>query len=80
MAKRYSMHYESDVVNRMSNTSLGEHDHFYGFASTVRTAKSYIRKCRKEIPEQNPRNFRIYDSEGEVDPETDYVPCVYQED
>ena len=77
-AKRYSMQYESDVINYMSN--LGKHNHFYGMASTLATAKGYIRKCRKDKATDNPRNFRIYDHESEVDPETNYVTCVYQED
>ena len=71
--KRYSMHYESDEIVCRSN------DHIYGFASTVKTAKQYIAKCRKTQGAYNPRNFRIYDHEAEIDSATDYVPCVYQE-
>ena len=71
---QYFMRYESDKI------TCGKNDHFYGHASTIKTAKQYIRKCRKELAQDNPRNFRIYDSFAEVDPETNHVPCVYQED
>lgn len=74
MAKRYSMQYESDVI------TIGKHDHLYGMANTIKTAKTYISRCRREKAAYNPRNFRIYDHESEVDPETNYVTCVYQED
>ena len=76
--KQYSMQYESDQRNPFSN--IGEYEHFYGYASTIKTAKQYIRKCRKEEAQYNPRNFRIYDHWADVDPATDYVPYVYQED
>ena len=76
--KRYSMQYESDEINRMSN--IGEHNHLYGYARTIKTARAYIAKCRKREARHNPRNFRIYDHESEVNPETNYVSCVYQED
>ena len=72
--KRYSMHYESDLTVCRSN------DHIYGNASTLKTAKSYISRCRKECADEHPRNFRIYDHFADVDSETGYVPCVYQED
>jgi len=72
--KRYSMQYNSDEIVCRSN------NHLYGYASTIKTAKQYISRCRKAEADHNPRNFRIYDHEADVDPETDYVPCVYQED
>ena len=72
--KRYSMQYESDEVVCRSN------DHLYGMASTIKTAKSYISRVRREKAQYNPRNFRIFDHFQEVDPSTDYVPCVYRED
>ena len=74
MGKRFFMKYESDEMICQS------FDHVYGNASTIKTAKQYIRKCRKNEAKYNPRNFRIYDSWADVDPETDHVPCVYQED
>lgn len=74
MSKRYFMKYESDQVVCHST------DHLYGNASTVKTAKGYISRCKREMKQYNPRNFRIYDSYGDVDPKTDYVPCVYQQD
>lgn len=72
--KRYFMEYTSD------KKVCGSYDHIYGNASTVKTAKGYISKCRKNNAEYNPRNFRIYDTWGEIDPATDHVPCVYRED
>ena len=71
--KRYSMHYESDEV------VCGSNDHIYGNASTLKIAKGYITKCRKNDAVHHPRNFRIYDHYADVDESTGYVPCVYQE-
>jgi hypothetical protein len=72
--KRYFVKYESDQMICRS------FDHIYGNASSIKTAKQYISRCRKTDAEYNPRNFRIYDSWADVDPATDFVPCVYQED
>lgn len=74
MAKRYFMKYESDEMVCQS------HDHTYGQANSIKTCKQYIRNCRKNYADRNPRNFRIFDSFADVDPVTDFVPCVYQED
>lgn len=74
MGKRYFMKYESDQMVCQS------FDHVYGNASTIKTAKQYIRSCRKNEAKHNPRNFRIYDSLADLDPETNFVPCIYQED
>ena len=71
--KRYVMEYESD------RKSCGSYIHHYGYASTLQTAKSYIRRCRKEDAEYHPRNFRIYDTWGEEGPDG-HSPCVYQEE
>jgi len=70
--KRYYMEYESDQIVCRSNR------HTYGSASTLKTAKGYISRCRREHAEENPRNFRIYDIEGEA-AEDEHVPCVYSE-
>ena len=70
--KRYFMEYESD------RKVCGDYSHVYGFASTIKTAKSYIQKCRKTEAKYNPRNFRIYDTLGEC-AAGEHVPCVYQE-
>lgn len=76
--KRYSMIYESDKINPFSN--IGAHNHIYGDASTIKTAKQYINRCKKNEAKYNPRNFRIYDTYADVDPVTNYVPCIYRED
>ncbi len=70
--KRYYVMYDSDWI------VCGSSEHMYGFASTINTAKNYISRCRREKAEHNPHNFRIYDTYGDVDPKTGYVPCVYQ--
>ncbi len=70
--KRYFMEYESD------KKVCGSYSHVYGFASTLKTAKTYINRCRKNDVEYNPRNFRIFDTWGDC-AENEHVPCVYQE-
>ena len=69
--KRYSMQYESDRVVCQSN------NHVFGYASSLRAAKGYIGRAKRMYAEDNPRNFRVYDHWADVDPATDYVPCVY---
>lgn len=71
--KRYFMEYESD------KKVCGDNSHVYGFASTLKTAKSYISRCRKTDAQNNPRNFRIYDTWGDCAPD-EHVPCVCQEE
>ena len=72
LMKRYFMEYESDRVICRSNV------HIYGFASSLKTAKGYISKCKKFYAEYNPRNFKIYDTYGECASD-EHVPCVYFE-
>ena len=70
--KQFFMQYESDRI------VCGSNKHEWGCrASSLATAKGYIRRCRKEKAAENPRNFRIFDSWADVDPSTNYVPCVY---
>lgn len=71
--KQYFMRYESDQM------ICGQYDHLYGYASTVKTCKQYIRNCKKREAQYNPRNFRIYDSFADIDPKTGFVPVVYSE-
>lgn len=70
--KRFYTEFESDKVVCHSNT------HIAGFASSIKTAKGYIGKTRKMDTQYNPRNFRIYDTLGELN-ESGHVPCVYKE-
>lgn len=70
--KRYFMEYESDRIVCQSN------HHIFGFASSLKTAKGYIGRCRRTCADQHPRNFRVYDTLGEA-PEGCHVPCVYSE-
>ena len=72
MAKRYAVYYESDKFNRMSN--IGKYN-----ASTMRTAKGYINKIKNNHADENPRNFRIYDTFGEVEKDTNFIPLVFRE-
>lgn len=74
MAKRYPVIFESD------KNVCGTRDHVYGYASALRTAKAYIARCLKDFSYERPKNFRIYDSWTDVDPETGRAPCVYRED
>lgn len=71
--KRYFVVYESDRCVCRS------YDHTYGNASTIKTAKNYIRKIRTNMANDNPRNFRIFDSWADVEGSTGFVPCVYKE-
>lgn len=79
--KQYSMHYTSDEINIFATREDFRYDHFYGYASTIKGAKQYIKRVKESYLQKfNPRNFRIYDHYADVDPETNYVPCVYRED
>lgn len=71
--KRYFVEYESN------RKICGGYNHPGGNAGTVKGARSIIRSIRKQEAEHNPRNFRVYDSLGEIDPSTNFVPCVYSE-
>lgn len=73
---RYFVRYESDKV------VCGSNDHMLCNASSIKSAKAAIRIERQKeyIAAYNPRNFRVYDCWADVDPETQHVPCVYQED
>ena len=76
--KRYVLEYTSDDP---TPHSVDMYNHVYGYASTMQRAKGYIKDCRESyLQRYNPRNFRIYDTWADVDPVTNYVPCVYQED
>lgn len=71
--KQYFVEYESDKM------ICGSYNHTAGNASTINSAKSIIRKIRKMIAEENPRNFRVYDCWADVDEKTNFVSCVYAE-
>ncbi len=71
--KQYFVEYESD------NRICGSYNHTAGNANTINSAKSIIRKIKKMLAEENPRNFRVYDCWADVDEETNSVPCVYSE-
>lgn len=81
--KQFFVEYESDKYNRgmwdRQTKDYGSNIWFAGNASTIRSAKSIIRNIRKEYAEVNPRNFKVYDGWADVEPETDFVPCVYAE-
>ncbi|MEG0578375.1 MAG: hypothetical protein RR490_00420 [Niameybacter sp.] len=55
MHKQFYLQYKSD------KKVCGDQDHTYGNASTVKTAKGYIAKAKRELVDENPRNFRVYD-------------------
>lgn len=75
---RYFLEYESDKV------ICGSNIHNDGYrANAIKTLKSAIKKVRKEEAEHNPRNFKIYDSDGELEYNEqkghEFVPAVYEE-
>lgn len=72
---RYLMRYF--VVCEHENSICGEHNSIVGRASTIKSAKSIICKIRKGAFYVNPHNFKIFDSFGDVDEQTNFVPCVY---
>lgn len=84
MRNQYFVKYRSDKYNRMMfNREAGEYgcyEHDGGNASSLRVAKSHIRYIRQEYANENPRDFRVYDSLANIDEATGYVPCVYAED
>lgn len=75
--KRYSLEYEDDRVWGGSNIRCGYN------ANSIRTLKSEIKKIRKEQVQYNPRNFVIYDVDGELEYNEAkghlYTPAVYFE-
>lgn len=73
MRKQYFVTFEDD------KKVCGTNEHMAGNASTIRSAKSIIRNIRKEYVGKNPRNFKVFDSWADVNPETKFVPCVYEE-
>ena len=83
MRKQFFVEYESDKYNRgMWNRQTNDYGCNVwdaGNASTIRSAKSIIRNIRKNHAEDNPRNFKVYDSFADVETETEFVPCVYSE-
>lgn len=69
--KRYFMEYDNDKV------CCGSNSHVWGFANSIATCKAYIKRCKEHDREANPRNFRIYDTQGEL--VDGFAPCVYSE-
>lgn len=70
--KQYSVYYESDQM------ICNSFDHFYGYTTSMRTARAYIRWIKKNYSKHNPRNFRIYDHYAEVE-DDEPIPCVFHE-
>ena len=72
--KRFFVRYESDKM------ICGNYNHFGGNASTIKSAKSIINSIKRELVADNPRRFRVYDTESEIDESTNFVQCVYHVD
>lgn len=70
--KQYSVYYESDQM------ICNSYDHFYGYTTSMRTAKAYISQIKKNYSDHNPRNFRIYDQYAEVE-DDEPILCIYRE-
>ena len=71
MAKRYFVEYESDKV------VCGSNKHEYCRTNTLKTAIGVAKRVKKELADQNARNVRVYDCFAELDPATNFVPCVF---
>lgn len=71
--KQYSVYYTSD------RTICNSNEHFYGYASSFKTAKSYIGRIKRTEAEHNPRDFKIFDQFADV-ADNEPIPCIYQED
>ena len=84
MSKQFFVQYESDKFNRgMYNKETGEYGcftHTGGNASSIKNAKTVIRKIRCDFAGENPRNFKVYDIWADTDTKTGFAPCVYSED
>ncbi|MBR2283919.1 MAG: hypothetical protein IJ874_05805 [Ruminococcus sp.] len=82
--KRYYAEYKSDKFNRLAHDpdtgQLGCYWHYYGAASTIKTAKGYFSKIKKYAAEhgETVQEIRIYDTWGDC-AANEHVPCVYQE-
>lgn len=70
--KRFFVRFESD------QRICGSQDHFGGNAGSLKSAKTLISHIKDDYIEYNPRNFRVFDSFADVDPQTNHVPCVYR--
>jgi len=70
--KRYSLYYRSD------RKRCNSYKHFGGYSSTIKTAKDYIGRIKKEEAEDNPRDFEIFDVYAGFDNDT-VPPVVYSE-
>lgn len=67
--KRYYTTYESDEIVCRNNT------HIWGSSNSIKTAKQYIKRCREIKAENNPRNFKVFDTLSE----SECAECVYTE-
>ena len=73
MCKQYYVEFTSDRIICGSNKTI------ISRCSSLRSAKSVIRKTRKDYSEYNARDFRVYDTWAEIDVATNHVPCIYFE-
>lgn len=71
--KQYFVEFTSDT------RCCGSYQHGAGNAGSIKSAKSIIRNMRKMYADTNPRDFCVYDRWADVDPKTNFVPCVYSE-
>lgn len=82
MAKRFSVHFSGNVEHsncQPKGISLPPNNEFYGNASTLKTAKGYISRIKKNYTSLCPHNFRIYDMWADVD-DIYKDALIYQED
>ena len=83
-SKQYFVECTTDVFqSNMYNPNTkkyGSFEKWLGGCNSVKTAKSYISKAKKELADINPRDFKVYDSFADICQETNHVPVVYQVD
>ena len=82
--KRYCIEFETDKPNGYrydfkTDSYIKTNIRTAGYASTLSSAKSVIRNMKKNPEYENPRNFKVYDTFADVEEETNYIPCVYEE-
>ena len=62
--KRYTLYYISDRRDPLSN--IGEYLHSWGNANNIKTIKGYVNKVKKQLAQDNPRDFFYTDQERDI--------------
>lgn len=82
MSKRYLVIYRSNRFDRLGcdpdTDEYGTYWHHWGFASTLKTAKTYKYSILK-LKDEQPSVLRVYDTWADTQ-EGEHAPCVYEEE